>query len=346
MLDLISLSLSLFSIFTPHPRGWPNGLSLACVAMDSLVAGAFAGLCVDLGLYPIDTIKTRIQAKEGFIASGGFSQIYKGLSAVAVGSVPGGAAFFFAYDGVKRKLFNRFGLTTVDNASIEMNPTVFACQATAAMCGESFACCIRVPVEMVKQQLQVGHHHSITAALRAISHSHAPGVAGAAASAVEAAPSSIRWSGLPHLFTGMPIMLLRELPFAVIQMSLYEGIKCGLYGTPTLQPYYFALLPLCGAVSGGTAAFLTTPLDVVKTRIMLQRKVSRDGAVDRIKGAIREIVEEPARPGDRFGPTQKFFRGATTRVIWISLGGSIFFGTYEQVKRAMNAQRPNVVELL
>lgn len=67
-----------------------------------------AGLVVDLTLYPIDTIKTRIQSKNGFYGSGGFKQIYKGLSAVAIGSVPGGAAFFFTYDTVKTLVKNLY----------------------------------------------------------------------------------------------------------------------------------------------------------------------------------------------------------------------------------------------
>lgn len=41
------------------------------------LCGATAGLAVDLGLYPLDTIKTRLQSKQGFIAAGGLRNIYK-----------------------------------------------------------------------------------------------------------------------------------------------------------------------------------------------------------------------------------------------------------------------------
>lgn len=53
-------------------------------------AGALSGLTVDLLFYPIDTIKTRLQSSQGFVKSGGFNGVYRGLGSVAVGSAPGG----------------------------------------------------------------------------------------------------------------------------------------------------------------------------------------------------------------------------------------------------------------
>lgn len=297
--------------------------------MNSLIAGAMAGLVVDLSLFPIDTVKTRIQSKEGFLASGGFKNIYKGLSAVAVGSVPGGAAFFVAYDSVKHRLLDNSSSTISQNTTMPLSYRELACQGIAAMCGESFACCVRAPVEMAKQQMQAGHHSSIRSALVCITNN----IHGEVATGCSARMKSINMWGVHYLFSGMPIMLMREMPFSIIQMSLYESLKNYLSRERSLQSYYYTLLPLCGAVSGGSAAFLTTPLDVVKTRIMLQQH--RGHGIGAIACVVRGIITEPSRPGDRFGTTQKFFRGAATRVLWISLGGSIFFGTYELIKKAV-----------
>ncbi len=49
-----------------------------------------AGTSVDVALFPLDTIKTRLQSSQGFIKAGGFNGVYKGLSAAAAGSAPGG----------------------------------------------------------------------------------------------------------------------------------------------------------------------------------------------------------------------------------------------------------------
>lgn len=69
-----------------------------------LVAGGMAGLAVDVSLFPLDTLKTRLQAKAGFLASGGFKGVYLGLSSAAVGSAPGAALFFLMYESMKRAL--------------------------------------------------------------------------------------------------------------------------------------------------------------------------------------------------------------------------------------------------
>ncbi|CAD2216445.1 solute carrier family 25 (mitochondrial S-adenosylmethionine transporter), member 26 [Angomonas deanei] len=297
--------------------------------MDSLIAGAAAGLLVDLSLFPIDTVKTRIQSKDGFIASGGFKNIYKGLSAVAIGSVPGGAAFFFSYDTVRSALFNRNEIEIQRNASSQISSTSFACQAIAAMCGETSACCIRVPVEMVKQQMQAGFYHDLRRTLIGITNNLNPSEL--------TDKHRFHFRGIGHLFSGMPIMLLRELPFSVIQMSLYELLKHRIQKEQSLAGCYYYLLPLSGAVSGGIAAFLTTPLDVIKTRIMLDK--SRSAESRSISTVVKRIVAEPQRAGDRFGVAQKFFRGASTRVLWISLGGGIFFGTYEFTKKVLASSR-------
>jgi hypothetical protein len=64
----------------------------------ALVAGGMAGTSVDVALFPIDTLKTRLQSPQGFLKAGGFKGIYNGLGAAAVGSAPGAALFFSTYE--------------------------------------------------------------------------------------------------------------------------------------------------------------------------------------------------------------------------------------------------------
>ena len=64
----------------------------------ALVAGGLAGTSVDVALFPIDTLKTRLQSPQGFLKSGGFRGIYNGLGSAAAGSAPGAALFFSSYE--------------------------------------------------------------------------------------------------------------------------------------------------------------------------------------------------------------------------------------------------------
>ena len=66
--------------------------------LTALVAGGLAGTSVDVALFPIDTLKTRLQAPQGFLKAGGFRGIYNGLAAAAAGSAPGAALFFSTYE--------------------------------------------------------------------------------------------------------------------------------------------------------------------------------------------------------------------------------------------------------
>ena len=47
-----------------------------------------AGFAVDTALFPLDTVKTRLQSPSGFLKSGGFRGIYSGLLPAALGSAP------------------------------------------------------------------------------------------------------------------------------------------------------------------------------------------------------------------------------------------------------------------
>lgn len=85
-----------------------------------------------------------------------------------------------------------------------------------------------------------------------------------------------------------------------------------------------------GSVAGGIAAALTTPLDVVKTRLMTQTHTT---AADRYSGVVHALRRIAAEEG-----VGALFSGLRPRVVWISVGGTIFFGTYEEAKRRLPLQ--------
>ena len=99
----INESLSILSNLSTHLL-----ILLSSLSSHLSQAGALSGLTVDLLFYPIDTIKTRLQSSSGFLASGGFKGVYRGLGSVAVGSAPGAATFFVTYESMKPTLLKHF----------------------------------------------------------------------------------------------------------------------------------------------------------------------------------------------------------------------------------------------
>ncbi|KAI9098156.1 S-adenosylmethionine transporter [Phlyctochytrium arcticum] len=269
------------SVFTttPIPLGY------------ALVAGGLAGTSVDTALFPLDTIKTRLQSRQGFWASGGFGGIYSGLSSAVLGSAPGAAAFFVTYEYLKTHVG-----TLLPKEKHE--PVVHMLSASG---GEIAACFIRVPTEICKQRMQTGQYTSVTSAVHNI----------------------WRGEGLKGFYRGYAMTVFREIPFTCIQFPLYEKFKkmYTTYKSRRPHPWESAIF---GSIAGGIAAALTTPLDVVKTRIMLS---SQKGHTSGIIPTFQSIIKEEG-PG-------KLFAGIGPRVLWISIGGSIFLGVYEAVKNLL-----------
>lgn len=255
----------------------------------SLIAGGMAGTSVDVALFPLDTIKTRIQSSPGFWKSGGFSRIYAGLGPAALGSAPNAALFFVTYDVSKRFLAEKSG----------SNQFATQIQMFSAALGETTACLIRVPVEIVKQRRQAGEKSSL-------------GVCRA----------TLKAEGWRGFYRGYLTTVLREIPFSIIQFPLWEWLK-----KTWAQKQERPLLPwqssLCGALAGGFSAGVTTPLDVAKTRIMLAKPDDILGKTPKTFLALKMVAQNEG--------VKSLFSGVTPRVMWISIGGSVFFGVYEKV---------------
>ncbi|TKA75104.1 hypothetical protein B0A49_02379 [Cryomyces minteri] len=286
----------------------------------SLLAGGLAGTTVDLSLYPLDTLKTRLQSSAGFLASGGFRGVYAGVGSAVVGSAPGAALFFVTYEGVKRSLhsgsFPVFGTTglvmgvdeggharLVSRRSAWSEPVV---HMAAASLGEVAACAVRVPTEVVKQRAQASQHPSSLAALQHIL-------------------AQRRTRGVGHvwreLYRGWSITVMREVPFTVIQFPLWEGLKAWRRRTQGHDVVSAVESGVFGSIAGAVAAGITTPLDVLKTRMMLAREKTS------VLPLLRQILRDN-------GP-RAFFAGIGPRVFWISAGGAIFLGSYQWASNAM-----------
>uniref|UniRef100_A0A7S2R0Q8 S-adenosylmethionine transporter n=1 Tax=Eucampia antarctica TaxID=49252 RepID=A0A7S2R0Q8_9STRA len=288
----------------------------------SLIAGGCAGTSVDVSLYPIDTIKTRLQSPSGFLKAGGFRGVYNGLGAAALGSAPGAALFFTTYEGLKPKV--SYFLKEYGGICSPVWTHMIA-----ASCAEVTACLVRVPTEVIKQNMQIDASQSLLSTIRMVLR--------------QSNPNKNVPSFLGGLYRGYGITLFREVPFALIQFPLYEQMKVEYvrnfivnkddYDDVSLSleeecPPIIAAA--CGSISGGIGAAATTPLDVLKTRLMIGHD-SNGIPYRNAHDVFNRISKQEGR--------KTFLTGIQPRVMWISIGGFVFFGAYEFFKSLLMTQQ-------
>ncbi|KAF5480724.1 hypothetical protein F2P56_001448 [Juglans regia] len=261
---------------------------------EGVIAGGTAGVVVETALYPIDTIKTRLQAAHGG-AKINLKGLYSGLAGNLAGVLPASAVFVGVYEPAKQKLLKMFP----ENLSA-------AAHFTAGAIGGIAASLIRVPTEVVKQRMQTGQFTSAPDAVRLI----------------------VSKEGFKGLYAGYGSFLLRDLPFDAIQFCIYEQLRIG-YKAAAKRDLNDPENALIGAFAGVLTGAITTPLDVIKTRLMIQ------GSANQYKGVfdcVQTIVREEGPPA--------LLKGIGPRVLWIGIGGSIFFGVLESTKRSLAQRRP------
>ncbi|KAH0834533.1 S-adenosylmethionine carrier protein [Fonsecaea pedrosoi] len=240
--------------------------------------------------------------------------MYAGLPSALLGSMPSAASFFVVYDGVKRALIDPTTQSSSRQASTHM---------LASSLGEIAACAIRVPTEVVKQRAQAGLF------------------GGSALLALQDILGLRKTDGyatmVRELYRGGGVTIMREIPFTITQFSLWEYFKASYSDRQhRLTGRHEGLVTasesaIFGSVAGGIAAGFTTPLDVLKTRIMLARK--EVGSASARAGPLK-VLQQIWRDEGAAG----LFRGFVPRVGWISTGGAIFLGTYQYVSNLLGPE--------
>ena len=117
---------------------------------------------------------------------------------------------------------------------------------------------------------------------------------------------------------------------------------------------------MSAGTAGSIAAVITTPIDVIKTRIMLSAGNSDSGAVQQAmktveaQGRDAKAELEKARHAAKRGQASSFavgkeilrtegirgmFRGGALRGLWTAAGSGLYLGVYESGRRYLEERR-------
>lgn len=301
----VAFSLRRASRPPPSPPG-----EVARRIRENLACGAIARFAQNASMYPIDTIKTRVQVARtvdsvttermgshlrAAVAKGG---LYRGLPLSLVGNVPYGMITFGLYETIKTELFGKRWKNV---------PKLLAI-VTSACIGDAIGSLALTPAEVVKSKTQAGLYKS----------------------SMDAVTSIARRGGLRGFYQGYGAALSRDLPFRAIQLTLYENAR-QRYSTWVKRRHTREMTAvenlLMGAVTGSATAAFTTPLDVIRTRMMSQSP----GTGAAYSSAVDCIVKSVRAEGVR-----SLYKGIVPRVGLIGPSAAIFFVSYEAAKTYFN----------
>ena len=114
----------------------------------AVAAGGIAGQSIDLALFPIDSIKTRLQAsssKKDFVKQAESVSMFKGLASAMAASFPCAAMFWLAYEYSKYFIHSNATLNTYLNVHVQ--------HILASAVAECCQALVRCPFEVVKQNM-------------------------------------------------------------------------------------------------------------------------------------------------------------------------------------------------
>ncbi|KAL8093094.1 uncharacterized protein LOC141693250 [Apium graveolens] len=280
-----------------------------------MVAGSVAGSIEHMAMFPVDTLKTRMQAigssssasftapvinlrqsLSSILKIEGLAGLYRGVAAMGIGAGPAHAVYFSVYETFKKSLL------------AHGNPNTSAVHAVSGVFATVASDAVITPMDVVKQRLQLKNspYKGVCDCVRRV----------------------LFEEGFGAFYVSYRTTVLMNAPFTAVHFATYEAAKKGLM---ELSPDSVAddetllVHATAGAAAGGLAAAVTTPLDVVKTRLQCQGVCG----CDRFSScSIGDVIQSIAKK-DGYGG---LMRGWAPRMLFHAPAAAICWSTYEAAK--------------
>lgn len=295
-----------------------------------MFAGAFAGTMEHTVMFPVDTVKTRMQLVaaassssassssltsstsssssinmikstipnviRSILKTDGVKGLYRGVVAGGLGAGPAHAVYFATYEyGKKMFRLNPIASSSSQTSLSSSAYGEFVADASAGALATIVGDAVQTPLDTVKQRMQMQLGGNCPSEVKAMS---GEGIGGGSSSsrtssssisssssnttgppatrkfksAFDALRTIVRNEGAHVLYRSYPTTLIMNVPFTAIHVGLYESAKRALKIEE--EDEGFRTQFLAGGFAGGIAGFLTTPMDVVKTRMQTHCEVA------------------------------------------------------------------------
>lgn len=219
-----------------------------------MISGSIAGSIEHMAMFPVDTLKTRMQvlgapfpvhpigvrqAFNSILKLEGPAGLYRGIGAMGLGAGPAHAVYFSVYELCK-EYFSRG------------DPNNSVAHAVSGVCATVASDAVITPMDMVKQRLQ-------------LKSSPYKGVG-------DCVKKVLVEEGIGAFYASYRTTVVMNAPFTAVHFATYEAAKRGLMelDPESVSDESLIVHATAGAVAGALAAAVTTPLDVVKTQLQCQ----------------------------------------------------------------------------
>ncbi|TKV96636.1 hypothetical protein SEVIR_9G441600v4 [Setaria viridis] len=272
-----------------------------------MLAGSVAGVVEHTAMFPVDTLKTHMQAgappcrpalslgaalRNAVAGEGGALALYRGLPAMALGAGPAHAVYFSVYEFAKSALTDRLGPN---------NPAAHAASGVLATIASD---AVFTPMDTVKQRLQLtsSPYTGVGHCIRTVLRDEGPGA----------------------FFVSYRTTVIMNAPYTAVHFATYEAAK-RMLGDMAADEESLAVHATAGAAAGALAAAVTTPFDVVKTQLQCQGVCGCERfSSSSIGDVFRTIIKRDGYSG--------IMRGWKPRMLFHAPAAAICWSTYEASK--------------